>query len=156
MKRLRIRLVRSPIGSKPKLRRTVRALGLGRMSSTVEHEATPSILGMVRSVSHLISVEDAGESARPPRAKAESGRKPAAVRPASGPRLQPGKPAGAKPAARKPKAGGAAASGSKVKSEKPAAAKVKSEKPAAAKGKSENPAVQKPVAQMAEPEEPKE
>jgi large subunit ribosomal protein L30 len=146
MKRLRIRLVRSPIGSKPKLRRTVRALGLGRMSSTVEHEATPSILGMVRSVSHLISVEDAGESARPPRAKAESGRKPAAVRPPSGPRLQPGKPAGAKPAARKPKAGGAAASGSKVKSEKPAAAK----------GKSENPAVQKPVAQMAEPEEPKE
>jgi large subunit ribosomal protein L30 len=146
MKRLRIRLVRSPIGSKPKLRRTVRALGLGRMSSTVEHEATPSILGMVRSVSHLISVEDAGESGRPSRAKAESGRNPAALRPAGGPRLQPGKPAGAKPAARKPKAGGAAASGSKVKSEKPAAAK----------GKSENPAVQKPVAQMAEPEEPKE
>jgi large subunit ribosomal protein L30 len=58
MKKIRIRLVRSLIGSKPAQRRTVKALGLGRLNSAVEREANPAILGMVRTVSHLIKVEE--------------------------------------------------------------------------------------------------
>jgi len=58
MKRIRIRLVRSLIGSKPEQRRTVRALGLRKINSCVEHEANPAILGMVRAVSHLVEVEE--------------------------------------------------------------------------------------------------
>lgn len=58
MKKLKIKLVRSVIGRKPNQRKTVEALGLKRINSVVEQEATPSILGMVRTVSHLIKVEE--------------------------------------------------------------------------------------------------
>ena len=58
MKQIRIRLVRSLIGQKPRARKTVRALGLKKMNSSVVHEATPPILGMVRAVSHLVEVEE--------------------------------------------------------------------------------------------------
>ncbi len=58
MKRIRVRLVRSPIGQKPRTRKTVRALGLKKISSSVVHDATPPILGMVRAVSHLVEVEE--------------------------------------------------------------------------------------------------
>ena len=58
MSQIRIRLVRSPIGQKPQARKTVKALGLKKMSSSVVHEATPPILGMVRAVSHLVEVEE--------------------------------------------------------------------------------------------------
>jgi len=57
-KRLRITMTRSAIGRRPEQRATVRALGLRKMGSCVEHPATPSILGMVRSVSHLLRVEE--------------------------------------------------------------------------------------------------
>lgn len=57
-KKIRVKLVRSPIGRKPEQRRTVKALGLRKMNSIVEKEATPQILGMVNSVSHLVSVEE--------------------------------------------------------------------------------------------------
>jgi large subunit ribosomal protein L30 len=56
--KIRIRLVRSLIGSLPKQRATVRSLGLRKIGSIIEQEATPAILGMVRIVSHLVSVED--------------------------------------------------------------------------------------------------
>ena len=58
MKRIRIRLVRSPIGSKPACRSTVTALGLRKLNSSTELEATPAVLGMVRVVSHLVLVEE--------------------------------------------------------------------------------------------------
>ncbi len=51
-------LVRSPIGRKPEQRATVKALGLRKMNSIVEKEANDAILGMVRSVSHLVKVEE--------------------------------------------------------------------------------------------------
>jgi large subunit ribosomal protein L30 len=57
-KQIRIRLVKSPIGQKPKARRTVKALGLKKMSSSAVHEATPAILGMVGAVAHLVDVEE--------------------------------------------------------------------------------------------------
>ncbi|ATA72409.1 MULTISPECIES: 50S ribosomal protein L30 [Capnocytophaga] len=37
---------------------TLEALGLGKIGKAVEHEATPSILGMINKVKHLISVEE--------------------------------------------------------------------------------------------------
>lgn len=56
--RIRITLVRSPIGRKPEQRATVKALGLGKMNSSVEKDANDAILGMVNSISHLIKVEE--------------------------------------------------------------------------------------------------
>jgi large subunit ribosomal protein L30 len=57
-RKIKIRLVRSTIGSLPKQRATVRSLGLRKIGSTVEQEASPEILGMVKVVSHLVSVEE--------------------------------------------------------------------------------------------------
>jgi large subunit ribosomal protein L30 len=61
-KKIRIRLVRSTIGSLPKQRATVRSLGLRKVGSYAEQEASPVILGMVRIVSHLVSVEEVPSS----------------------------------------------------------------------------------------------
>ena len=58
MKKIRIRLVRSPIASKPACRRTVTALGLRRLGAATELEATAAVLGMVRVVAHLVQVEE--------------------------------------------------------------------------------------------------
>jgi len=58
LKKIRGRLVKSTIGSKPEQRRTVRALGLRRLNSSVVQAASPSVLGMVRAVSHLVRVEE--------------------------------------------------------------------------------------------------
>ena len=56
--RLRITLVRSTIGRPGDQERTVRALGLRRLHHTVERPDQPAIRGMVRKVSHLITVEE--------------------------------------------------------------------------------------------------
>ena len=55
---IKIKLVRSTIGRSPEQRRTVKALGLRKINSIVEKEATPQILGMVKAVSHLVEVEE--------------------------------------------------------------------------------------------------
>jgi large subunit ribosomal protein L30 len=57
-RKIKIRLVRSVIGSLPKQRATVRSLGLRKIGSAVEQDASPEILGMVKVVSHLVSVEE--------------------------------------------------------------------------------------------------
>ena len=59
-KKVRIKLVRSTIGCVPAHRKTVQALGLRRLNAVVEKAATPAILGMVRSVSYLLEVEELG------------------------------------------------------------------------------------------------
>ncbi|GHV78207.1 50S ribosomal protein L30 [Spirochaetia bacterium] len=56
--KIRIRLARSVIGSLPKQRATVRSLGLRKIGSVSEQEDTPVIRGMVRVVSHLVTVEE--------------------------------------------------------------------------------------------------
>jgi len=56
--KIRIKLVRSVIGAMPKQRSTVRALGLRKIGSVAEQEASPAVLGMVKVVSHLVSVEE--------------------------------------------------------------------------------------------------
>ena len=55
--KVKITLVRSVIGTKPNHRKTVKALGLGKVNSVVEHEMNDAISGMVRTVSHLVKVE---------------------------------------------------------------------------------------------------
>ncbi|MCK5127991.1 MAG: 50S ribosomal protein L30 [candidate division Zixibacteria bacterium] len=58
MAKLKITQVRSAIGRLPKQRRTIVALGLGRIRKTVIHEDTPQIRGMATSVAHLVVVEE--------------------------------------------------------------------------------------------------
>jgi large subunit ribosomal protein L30 len=57
MAKIRITLKKSLIHADKRQRATVKALGLGKISSSAEHEDTPQILGMVAKVSHLVSVE---------------------------------------------------------------------------------------------------
>ncbi len=55
---LRITQVRSVIGSKPKHRGTIRALGLKRINHTVSQPDRPEIRGMLARVAHLVKVEE--------------------------------------------------------------------------------------------------
>ncbi len=55
---LRITLKRSTNKKKPQQRRTIAALGLRKINQTVEKESSPSIMGMIRSVAHLVEVEE--------------------------------------------------------------------------------------------------
>jgi large subunit ribosomal protein L30 len=57
-KKLKVTLLRSVIGRLPKQRATVRSLGLRKIGSTAVLEANPAVLGMVKKVSHLVSVEE--------------------------------------------------------------------------------------------------
>ena len=56
--KLKITWTRSAIGRAPVQRKTVTALGLRRLHHSVVHEATPQVLGMVKSVIHLLKVEE--------------------------------------------------------------------------------------------------
>jgi large subunit ribosomal protein L30 len=56
--KIKIKLVRSTIGRKPYQKKTVKALGLGKINSSVEKEANPAILGMVKAIEHLVVVEE--------------------------------------------------------------------------------------------------
>ena len=58
MKKLKITLVKSVIDRPETAKRTVTALGLKKMNASVEVQATPQILGMVRRVNHLLKVEE--------------------------------------------------------------------------------------------------
>ncbi len=56
--KLRVTLVKSPIGAIPKQRATVKALGLRKMHRTVELPDNPSVRGMIWHVRHLVKVEE--------------------------------------------------------------------------------------------------
>ncbi len=58
MAKLKVTLVKSTIGSKKDQIATVKALGLHKIRSVVEHEDTPQIRGMVSKVSHLVKCEE--------------------------------------------------------------------------------------------------
>jgi large subunit ribosomal protein L30 len=58
MAKVRITQTRSTIKRSKDQIRTIKALGLGRISKSVEVEATPQIKGMINKVSHLVSVTD--------------------------------------------------------------------------------------------------
>ena len=55
---LRITLVRSTIGEKPKTRASVRTLGLRKIRQTTERPDTPSVRGLIDRVAHLVEVEE--------------------------------------------------------------------------------------------------
>ncbi|HYY73981.1 MAG TPA: 50S ribosomal protein L30 [Solirubrobacterales bacterium] len=58
MATLRITQVKSANGTNPRQRDTLRSLGLGRIGRTVERPDHPAVLGAVRSVKHLIEIEE--------------------------------------------------------------------------------------------------
>ena len=55
-----IKQVKSGIDRPERQKRTLKALGLRKLNHSVEKEATPQILGMVRAVQHLVLVEKKG------------------------------------------------------------------------------------------------
>lgn len=57
-KKLQITLIKSPLKRKPNQKKTVSALGLRKMNQVVELEATPPVVGMVETVSHLLEVKE--------------------------------------------------------------------------------------------------
>jgi large subunit ribosomal protein L30 len=57
MDKIRITQVKSKIGKPERQKRTLEALGIRKLNHSVEHEATPQILGMVTKVNHLVTVE---------------------------------------------------------------------------------------------------
>jgi large subunit ribosomal protein L30 len=57
---LKVTQVRSAIGTKPKHRGTLRALGLGRIGRTRVLPDRPEIRGMLAKVPHLVTVEEEG------------------------------------------------------------------------------------------------
>ena len=59
MSKLNITLKKSTIGRMKSHKATVEALGLKKVGSTVEHNDTPQIRGMVKKVSYLLEVEEA-------------------------------------------------------------------------------------------------
>jgi large subunit ribosomal protein L30 len=56
--RVRVTQVRSQIGQTARHRGTLRALGLGRIGRSAEHEESPVLAGMLRKVRHLVRVEE--------------------------------------------------------------------------------------------------
>lgn len=59
MNQLKITLVKSTIGSKPKHKKIVQALGLKKTQSSVIQNDNPAIRGMVHKVIHLLKIEEA-------------------------------------------------------------------------------------------------
>jgi large subunit ribosomal protein L30 len=56
---VKIKLVKSTIGSKPMHKKTVQALGLRKIGQVVEKQDNPQMRGMVKKVEHLVEVEEA-------------------------------------------------------------------------------------------------
>jgi large subunit ribosomal protein L30 len=55
--KLRVTLIRSPINRPELQKRTVTALGLGKLNSVRIINDTPAVRGMIRKVSHMVRVE---------------------------------------------------------------------------------------------------
>lgn len=58
MQKLHVKLVKSPIGSKPVHKKNLEALGLRKLNQVKEHNNTHAIQGMISKVIHLVEVED--------------------------------------------------------------------------------------------------
>jgi large subunit ribosomal protein L30 len=56
MKTLKVKLVKSPIGTKQSHRDTVRGLGLRKLNSESTLEDTPAVRGMINKISYLVKV----------------------------------------------------------------------------------------------------
>ncbi|EYE87712.1 50S ribosomal protein L30 [Fervidicella metallireducens AeB] len=58
MAKVKVTLAKSLIGKKPDHIATVKALGLKKIGSVVEHEATPQIRGMIEKVKYMVKIEE--------------------------------------------------------------------------------------------------
>ncbi len=58
MGKVRITQVRSIIDQTKRQKATMEALGLGKISKSIEHELNPQLEGMIKKVQHLIKVEE--------------------------------------------------------------------------------------------------
>ena len=58
MGKVAVTQVRSTINRPKRQKLTIKALGLGKLNRTVEHEATPQIMGMINKVRHLVTVTE--------------------------------------------------------------------------------------------------
>ena len=58
IKKLKITLIKSPIGYKEKAKKTIEALGLRKINQSVEHNNNECIMGMIKIVDYLIKVEE--------------------------------------------------------------------------------------------------
>jgi large subunit ribosomal protein L30 len=56
--KVKVTQVRSQIGQTGRHRGTLRALGLGKIGRSAEHEESPALDGMLRKVRHLVRVEE--------------------------------------------------------------------------------------------------
>ena len=59
MGKIKVTKVKSAIGRPQRQKRVLESLGLRKIGQVVEHDTTPTILGMVNKVKHLVSVEEA-------------------------------------------------------------------------------------------------
>ena len=57
MATIKVTQIRSAINRPKRQKLTIQALGLRKLNQTVEKEATPQILGMIKKVEHLVKVE---------------------------------------------------------------------------------------------------
>ncbi len=60
---IKLKLVRSMIGRPEKHRKVLRGMGLTRLNKTVELKDTPELRGMIKKVSHLVSIEERADEA---------------------------------------------------------------------------------------------
>jgi large subunit ribosomal protein L30 len=58
MAKVRITQIKSKNGRPERQKRTLEALGIHKLNHSVEHEATPQILGMIVKVRHLVKIEN--------------------------------------------------------------------------------------------------
>jgi large subunit ribosomal protein L30 len=58
MAKIRVKQIKSKIGSTKRQKLTLEALGLHRINHTVEHDVNPQIMGMINAVKHLVSFEE--------------------------------------------------------------------------------------------------
>ncbi len=59
--KIKVTLVKSPIGYSETHRRVLKSLGLGKMGSSKVHESNLCIQGMIRKCAHLVAVENLAE-----------------------------------------------------------------------------------------------
>ncbi|MEN1784529.1 MAG: 50S ribosomal protein L30 [Bacteroidota bacterium] len=59
MAKIKVKQVKSAIKRPQDQKRTLAALGLRKLGQVVEHDDSPTILGMINKVKHLVSTEEA-------------------------------------------------------------------------------------------------
>ncbi|MGB4776072.1 MAG: 50S ribosomal protein L30 [Daejeonella sp.] len=57
MAKIKITQIKSVIDRSERQKRTIQALGLRKINHSIEVEANPAIIGMIRAVNHLVAVE---------------------------------------------------------------------------------------------------